>query len=65
MAAFTMAMFMGVAVMQWVTGLIASAASQAGLEPYAAVMGSIAAWLALSAVGFALLPQPPRPAAAG
>lgn len=65
MAAFTMAMFMGVAVMQWATGLIASAASQAGLEPYAAVMASIAAWLALSAVGFALLPQPPRPAAAG
>ena len=39
--------------------------SKDALEPYAAVMGSIAAWLALSAVGFALLPQPPRPAAAG
>ncbi len=60
MAAFTMAMFMGVAVMQWATGLIATAASHAGLEPYATVMVCIAAWLALSALGFAFLPQPPK-----
>lgn len=60
MAAFTMAMFMGVAVMQWATGLIATAASGAGLDPYTVVMACIAGWLALSALGFALLPQPPR-----
>lgn len=60
MAAFTMAMFMGVAVMQWATGLIATAASQAGLDPYLVVMAAIAAWLVISVVGFALLPQPPR-----
>lgn len=60
MAAFTMAMFMGVAVMQWATGLIATAASGAGLDPYMVVMACIAGWLALSALGFALLPQPPH-----
>ncbi|MCD6663948.1 MAG: MFS transporter [Comamonas sp.] len=60
MAAFTMAMFMGVAVMQWATGVIATLAKAAGGDPYEVVMGSIAAWLALSAIGFALLPQPPK-----
>lgn len=60
MAAFTMAMFMGVALMQWATGIIATLAKAAGGDPYVAVMGGIAAWLALSAIGFALLPQPPR-----
>jgi len=60
MAAFTMAMFMGVAIMQWATGIVASLAKGAGHDPYIAVMGGIAAWLALSAVGFALLPQPPK-----
>jgi len=60
MAALTMAMFMGVAIMQWATGIVASLAKGAGHDPYIAVMGGIAAWLALSAVGFALLPQPPK-----
>ena len=60
MAAFTMAMFMGVAVMQWATGAIATWAKGAGADPYTVVMACIAAWLALSALGFALLPQPPR-----
>ena len=63
MAVFTMAMFLGVAIMQWLTGGIASVAKAAGVEPYAAVLGSIALLLALGALAFRLLPQP-RPAAA-
>ncbi len=59
MAAFTMAMFMGVAVMQWATGVVASIAKGAGADPYAAVMLCIAAWLALSAAAFRALPGPP------
>ncbi|QEA14439.1 MFS transporter [Comamonas flocculans] len=62
MAAFTMAMFMGVALMQWATGAIATWAADAGADPYTVVMGCIALWLALSAAGFALLPQPRAPA---
>jgi curli biogenesis system outer membrane secretion channel CsgG len=38
MAVFTMAMFLGVAGMQWFTGLIASLAAQRGLEPFTAVL---------------------------
>ncbi|WP_367065631.1 MFS transporter [Oryzisolibacter sp. LB2S] len=61
MAVFTMAMFLGVAAMQWVTGLIALLAMDAALsDPFAAVMAGIAALLALAALGFGLLPQPPR-----
>lgn len=58
MALFTMAMFMGVALMQSFTGWVASAAAGPGLEPYAAVMGAIAAMLVLGAALFRFLPQP-------
>lgn len=64
MAVFTMAMFLGVALMQWLTGLIASHAIARGVEPYAAVLGAIAFLLVLGAVLFRLLPAPPRPSAA-
>ncbi|MBS0466108.1 MAG: MFS transporter [Proteobacteria bacterium] len=61
MAVFTMAMFLGVAAMQWLTGLVASLAkAQSGFDPFVAVMASIAALLALAALAFRLLPQPPR-----
>ena len=60
MAAFTMAMFLGVAFMQWLTGLVASLAAAAGQDVYHAVMLCIALWLALSAGAFRLLPAPPR-----
>jgi predicted MFS family arabinose efflux permease len=60
MAVFTMAMFLGVAAMQWFTGLAASLAKQRGADPFVAVMGCIAALLALAALAFRLLPQPPR-----
>ena len=60
MAVFTMAMFLGVALMQWVTGLAASLASERGTDPYVAVMLTIAAMLAASALAFRLLPAPVR-----
>ena len=55
---FTMAMFLGVALMQWLTGAAASAAMASGLPPYAVVLGTIAAMLAAGALAFVLLPQP-------
>jgi predicted MFS family arabinose efflux permease len=58
MAVFTMAMFLGVALMQWLTGLAASAAATLRIEPYAAVLGSIAGFLLLGALAFRLLPGP-------
>lgn len=60
MAVFTMAMFLGVAVMQWLTGIVASAALAAGVERYAAVMAAIAFFLGVGALAFRLLPGPPR-----
>ena len=59
MAVFTMAMFLGVAAMQWLTGVVASLATAHGVEPYTAVLASIAALLASGALAFALLPGPP------
>ena len=60
MAVFTMAMFLGVAAMQWLTGIVASAASAHGVEPFTAVLSTIAALLAAGALAFTLLPGPPR-----
>ena len=60
MAVFTMSMFLGVAAMQWLTGLIASRAPAYGIEPYTAVLASIAAMLAAGALAFSVLPGPPR-----
>ena len=59
MAVFTMAMFLGVAGMQWLTGLVASLATQRGLDPFTAVLACIAALLAVGAVAYRLLPAPP------
>ena len=63
LALFTMAMFLGVALMQWATGAVASAASGWHVPTYAVVMGTIAAMLAAGALAFAWLPQPGRPRA--
>ena len=60
MAVFTMAMFLGVAAMQWLTGIVASAASAQGVEPFTAVLLTIAALLAAGALAFTVLPGPPR-----
>ncbi len=61
LSVFTMAMFMGVATMQWFTGIVASAAQAQGVEPFTAVLASIAALLALGALAFVGLPGPPAP----
>lgn len=58
MAVFTMAMFLGVAVMQWLTGAVAGGAAAFGIETYAAVLGAIAVSLALGALAFKVLPAP-------
>ncbi|MCG2594696.1 MFS transporter [Ramlibacter sp. XY19] len=59
MAVFTMAMFLGVALMQWLTGLAASAAVTLKVEPYGAVLAAIFGFLVIAAVAFQRLPQPP------
>jgi predicted MFS family arabinose efflux permease len=59
MALFTMAMFLGVALMQWVTGAVAEAAPALGMETYQAVLGAIAVQLAAAAIAFRWLPGPP------
>ena len=57
MAMFTMAMFLGVAVMQSLTGFSASLAKSQGLDPYAAVLYTIAALLLAGTLAFALAPR--------
>jgi predicted MFS family arabinose efflux permease len=58
LALFTMSMFLGVALMQWLTGLVATVASAWGVPTFAAVLGAIAAMLAAGALAFAWLPRP-------
>lgn len=65
LAVFTMAMFLGVALMQWVTGWIASRAPAWGVEPFTAALLAIAAALAAGAAAYAWLPQPPGQRAPG
>lgn len=59
MAAFTMAMFLGIALMQWLTGLVAQLASAWGVNPYTAVLLSVAGLLLAGTAAFALLPGAP------
>jgi hypothetical protein len=61
LALFTMSMFLGVAVMQWFTGFVASLAKAQGAEIYTAVLLTIAALLVLGAMAYALLPRVPAP----
>jgi MFS family permease len=60
MAIFTMAMFLGVAVMQWFTGVVASAAAAHGVDTFLAVLATIAALLVAGAAAFRWLPAPPQ-----
>ncbi len=53
---FTMAMFLGVALMQWLTGVVATWASAHAWDMYRVVLCTIAAWLALASLGFRVLP---------
>ena len=64
MAVFTMAMFMGVALMQWATGALASFALAAGIEPFKAVLLAMAMLLAAGVAAFRWLPAPPADRAA-
>jgi predicted MFS family arabinose efflux permease len=59
MAVFTMAIFLGVAAMQWFTGLVAAWAAAHGVEPFTAVLAAIAALLAGGTLAFVALPGPP------
>lgn len=56
MAVFTMAMFLGIALMQWITGVVASLAKAQQVEAFGAVFATVAGMLAVGAAAFALLP---------
>lgn len=58
---FTMAMFLGIALMQWLTGLAASLSKAAGGEPFTAALLAMAAMLALGALAFWKLPRARAP----
>ena len=59
LALFTMAMFLGVALMQWLTGAVATYVQARGADPFLAVFLTIAVLLVLGALAFAWLPGPP------
>ena len=59
LSVFTMAMFLGVALMQWFTGTVAAWAQTQQIEPYRAVMLTIALWLATASFAFRWLPKSP------
>ncbi|MCA0244560.1 MAG: MFS transporter [Proteobacteria bacterium] len=60
LSVFTMAMFIGVALVQWGSGWVASQAAARGADPFAAALLAVAAMLALGALAYRLLPQPPQ-----
>ncbi len=59
LSVFTMAMFLGVGLVQSLTGWVADWAQGQGLEPYRAVMVTIAALLAFGSTAFRWLPMSP------
>jgi hypothetical protein len=56
MSVFTMAMFLGVAIVQSLSGFAASWSLGLGQDPYAGVLLSVASLLLLGALAFRLLP---------
>ena len=60
LALFTMSMFLGVAAMQWLTGVVASIAKSHELEIFAPVLLTIAVLLIGGAMAFAWLPRASR-----
>ncbi|MBS0609636.1 MAG: MFS transporter [Proteobacteria bacterium] len=56
---YTMSMFLGAALMQSATGSVADWATGFGIEPYRAVLLTIAAWVALASLAFRFLPASP------
>ncbi|TSH95846.1 MFS transporter [Verticiella sediminum] len=59
MSVFTMAMFLGIGIMQWVTGLVAAFAQRMGWDIFATVYTFIFGCLAAGAAAYAWLPRPP------
>jgi len=57
MAVFTMAMFLGIALMQWATGVVATFAKAHGVDAFTAVLLSVAVLLMAGAAAFAKLPS--------
>jgi predicted MFS family arabinose efflux permease len=66
LAIFTMAMFLGVALVQWLTGMVAGFFIERGHEPLFAVHATLAFLLCAASAAFVALPRAPmnRPAAA-
>ncbi|MBS0446722.1 MAG: MFS transporter [Proteobacteria bacterium] len=60
LALFTMAMFLGVAAMQWFTGWVAERAPAYGVAPFVATLATMAALLAIGALAYVVLPAPRR-----
>ena len=59
LSVFTMALFLGVGLVQCLTGQVANWAQTQGIEPYRAVMITIGALLALGSTAFRWLPRSP------
>jgi predicted MFS family arabinose efflux permease len=59
MSVFTMAMFLGVAIVQSLSGFAASWSQALGQDPYAGVLLSVALLLSLGVLAFRLLPVTP------
>jgi MFS family permease len=57
LAIFTMAMFLGVALVQWLTGLVAGFVIARGSEPLFAVHATLAILLAAASAAFVALPR--------
>jgi predicted MFS family arabinose efflux permease len=54
---FTMAMFLGISLMQWASGLAASLAPKVGMEPFTAALLTMSAMLLAGAAAFWKLPR--------
>ena len=64
LAIFTMAMFLGVALVQWLTGLVAGFVIERGEKPLFAVHVTLAILLVAAATAFVALPRAPVNSAA-
>ena len=62
---FNTASFLGVALLQWATGVAASAAVAHGVEPYRLMMSGVSLALVTAVAAFVLLPGPAAPTQAG
>ena len=62
MALLNMAMFLGVALMQWLSGVVASMAGGWHLDPYSAALWAIAVMLGVGLVVFVCIRVPRQPA---